>query len=338
MTSTRLAAALASLLLTAPALAQGNAGEDLVPPGPAPTPIAPPPPSSPFGAFAPSVSYAPPLPPVYRHGMSGVEIASLYSTAVVYGAGLGLWLADTAIRDDSGAHTVILPLLGIGAGVAAAVFIDRDAQVRRGRALAVHAGMWLGLTAGAGVVGVTNASFDRDEQNLGQHALFLSATGGMILGAGLAAATDARPGSVSLTFSAGFWGAYAGAMTESIARGRRSRFPAAGILIGEGIGVAAGMILSNFVEPTAAQARWMDLGAISGASVGALLGGLVRNSDIAPFLGSLLGMSGGLALGYALGRPTPADRQMNRERDGVAFRPSAFVMPVEGGAVAGLSL
>ena len=161
----------------------------------------------------------------------------------------------------------------------------------------------------------------------------------MVLGAGIAAATDARPGSIGFTFTNGFWGAYTGAMIESIARGRRSRFPAAGILVGEGVGIATGMILSSVLEPTAAQARWMDLGALSGASVGVLLGALVRDSEIGPYVGSLVGMTGGLILGYVLGRPSAEERRMNRERDGVAtFRPSAFVMPVEGGAVAGLSL
>ncbi|MEZ4392452.1 MAG: hypothetical protein R3A48_15295 [Polyangiales bacterium] len=278
-------------------------------------------------------------------GMSGVETVALYSTAVLWGGSFGLYLATSAVRADAGAHTVLFPLLGIGAGVAAAFVIDHSAEVRRGRALAVQAGMWLGLTAGIGIVGAANLSFDRDEVNLGSHTLFLSSTAGMILGAGLAAATDARPGSVSFTFSTGFWGAYAGAMVESVVRlsaRRSSRFPAAGILVGEGLGVATGLIFSKLIEPTAAQSRWMDLGALTGASVGVLLGSLAANSrdtETMPFVGSLVGLAGGMALGYVLGRPSPEERRMNRERDGeTGLHPRAFVAPVQGGAVAGLSL
>lgn len=283
--------------------------------------------------------------PRYTQGMSGVETVALYSTAVVWGGSFGVYLASTAVRSDPGVHTVLLPLLGIGAGVAAAFVIDHSAEVRRGRALAVQAGMWLGLTAGVGIVGAARLSFDRDEVNLGSHTIFLSSTAGMILGAGIAAATDARPGSVSFTFSTGFWGAYAGAMLESAVRlssRRSSVFPAAGILVGEGLGVATGLIFSKLIEPTAAQSRWMDLGALSGASVGVLLGSLgggSRDTAMMPFVGSLVGLAGGMALGYVLGRPSPEERRMNRDRDGeTGFHPRAFVAPVQGGAVAGLSL
>lgn len=354
VTPPRSAVVLAAVLFAASAQAQTQDTE--VPAGPrvSPTPFVPPPPpratlwgapASPFGGYSNARLYAPevlPTPrPVFNQGMSGVETVALYSTATLWGGGLGLWIAGAAIRDNDGAHTVILPLLGVGAGVAAAVMIDRYAGVRRGRALAVHAGMWLGLTAGIGLVGAGSMSFDRDVVNAAPHTLFLSTTAGMAIGAGLAAATDARPGSISFTFSSGFWGAYAGAMIESWARAEgRSRFPAAGILVGEGVGVATGILLSKFIEPTAAQARWMDLGAVSGVSLGVLLGGLaVRDTEAAPFIGSLVGLAGGLALGYVLGRPTEEERRMNRERDGVEGpRVSAFVMPVEGGAVAGLSL
>lgn len=354
VTPPRFAVVLATVLFAASAQAQTEDVEAPEAPGVAPTPYAPPAPArvtlwgapaSPFGRYAPPRLYAPeviPTPrPVYTQGMSGVETVALYTTATLWGGGLGLWIAGAAIRDDDGAHTVILPLLGIGAGVAAAVMIDRYAGVRRGRALAVHAGMWLGLTAGIGLVGAGEMSFDRDEVNVAPHALFLSSTAGMVIGAGLAAATDARPGSISFTFSTGFWGAYAGAMIESWARAEgRSRFPAAGILVGEGIGVATGMLLSTLLEPTAAQARWMDLGAISGASIGVLLGGLAsRDTEAAPFIGSLVGLAGGIALGYFLGRPSEEERRMNRARDGVeGAHIGAFVMPVEGGAVAGISL
>jgi hypothetical protein len=354
VTPPRCAVVLAALLFAARAQAQTQDTEVPGDPGVSPTPLFPPTPpratlwgapASPFGVYRAPRLYAPeviPTPrPVYTQGMSGVETVALYTTATLWGGGLGLWIAGAAVRDNDGAHTVILPLLGIGAGVAAAVMIDRYAGVRRGRALAVHAGMWLGLTAGIGLVGAGNMSFDRDVVNAAPHTLFLSTTAGMALGAGLAAATDARPGSISFTFSTGFWGAYAGAMIESWARTEgRSRFPAAGILVGEGIGVATGILLSKFIEPTAAQARWMDLGAVSGVSLGVLLGGLaVRDTEAAPFIGSLVGLAGGMALGYVLGRPTEEERRMNRERDGVEGpRISAFVMPVEGGAVAGLSL
>lgn len=295
--------------------------------------------------LSPGLSAVPEPSPRYNQGMSGVETVALYSTAALWGGSFGLYLATTAVRSDAGVHTVLLPLLGIGAGVATAFVIDQSAEVRRGRALAVQAGMWLGLTAGIGIVGAANLSFDRDEVNLGSHTIFLSSTAGMILGAGLAAATDARPGSVSFTFSTGFWGAYAGAMVESAVRlssSRSSVFPAAGILVGEGLGVATGLIFSKLIEPTAAQARWMDLGALTGASVGVLLGSIgggSRDTAMMPFVGSLAGLAGGMALGYVLGRPTPEERRMNRDRDGeTGFHPRAFVAPVQGGAVAGLSL
>lgn len=323
-------------------VARGREARELQPSLSRPISLAGAPPPSPFGVYQPALG-APRI--EYSQGMSGVETVALYSTAVLWASGLGLWLATSAVREDAGGHTLLFPLIGAGAGVAAAYFIDRNAEVRRGRALAVQAGMWLGLTAGIGIAGATGASFDRDEQNLGSHALFLSSTAGMILGAGISAATDARPGSISFTFSTGFWGAYAGAMVESVVRASRSRsarFPAAGILVGEGVGIATGMILSRIIEPTAAQARWMDLGSLTGASVGLALGALAagnRDTAMMPYVGSLVGMGAGMALGYVLGRPSHEDRLMNRERDGeTGIRPSAFVMPVEGGAVAGVSL
>lgn len=343
----RTALVLAALLSSGTAFAQTPPADDEVPASPPPAPPPPStwgaPPSQPAagdGERVPLAYAALPM-PTARPGLMGVpEIVSLYATGSLWGTGFGVWLAGTAIRDRAGAHTVILPLLGLGGGIAAAALIQRNGEVRRGRALAVHAGMWLGLTAGIGLTGAAEWKFNRDGLNLGSHALFGGATLGMIAGAGVAALTDARPGSVGFTFSMGLWTAYAGAMIESAARTMgRDRFPAAGILIGEGVGIATGMILSSMLEPTAAQARWMDLGGLCGASAGLLAGAAVKRADAAPFLGSLGGMLTGVLLGYFLGAPSEEDRQRNRERDGVrGVRPSAFVAPVEGGAVMGLSL
>lgn len=343
----RTALALASLLCSGTALAQTTPPP---PPGDAPSSApswataAPPPAYDPDRVPLGLVPVVPTVPVVQRAPglMAGPEIAALYTTGALWGAGFGSYLAGAAIREDEGIHTVLLPLLGLGGGIAVAALIDRNAEVRRGRALAVHAGMWLGLEAGIAVAFAGDLNFERNGVNLGSHALFGFTTLGMIAGAGVAALTDARPGSVGFTFSLGLWGGYAGAMIESAVRelpGVRNRPPGAGILIGEGVGIAAGMLLASALEPTAAQARWMDLGGLSGATLGLLAGSLARGNDAGPFLGSLGGVIGGTLLGYFLGAPSPEDRQRNRVRDDVrGVRASAFVAPVQGGAVMGLSL
>lgn len=328
----RTALALAATLFVRSAAAQTAPDDAPMPPPPAPTPWT-----------APSPFAAPPPPTMQPEAprISGAEIATIYATGSIYGLGLGFYIAGAAIRSDPGPHTAIIPALGLGAGIAVAALVHGNADVRRGRAMAVHAGMWLGAGAGLGIALATDADFDREEVNLGTHLMFLGPTVGMIAGAGIAAATDARPGSIGFTFSLGVWTGLTGALLEGAVREATPGLggnPAAGLLIGEGVGIAAGMLLSRTLEPTAAQARWMDVGALVGGLSGLGIG-LAANDDEGPLIGMAVGVVGGALGGYFLGAPSPDDRRRNRERDGVAGTPaSVFVNPVRGGAVVGLSL
>ncbi|MEZ4406278.1 MAG: hypothetical protein R3A52_07375 [Polyangiales bacterium] len=279
--------------------------------------------------------------------IEGFEAFTLYGVAVSYGFVLGTWGGLVATNDDRNATRLILPIAGLGAGVVAAALIDSRRTLRRGRAYAANSGFWLGSLAGVGVALAADLKLDDDGDNGAMHAITAGATLGIAAGVGLAHATDALPGAAGFTLSCGAWGALTGLMVSFIgADDRRGRdqqsISGIGLLVGEVLGAGFAIASAHALRPTPAQARIMDAGAalgFIGGMITALPGAISSDTPDALFVGAALGTVGGGILGYVLGAPSDFTRDDYLRRNaanGVHLR--AGVMPVQGGAVATLSL
>lgn len=275
-----------------------------------------------------------------RGTIDGGEAVVLYQLGAVYGLALGAWGAS-ATADEAGAvsplASVALPVAGAGAGVVVAALIDARRDLRRGRAYAANAGFYLGLVGALGVALLPDGPL-RDAQRFEQASAFmLAGTAGLGVGVALAHATDAMPGSASFALSGGVWGALIGYALERARSDGRDGNGAAGLLVGEAIGVGATMLTARWLRPTPSQTRWLDLGALLGAVSGALL--LSQADDAQSVaLASAIGCLGGATLGFVLGAPSDGERELARRLSLRAPRLTPTFTPVAGGGVFGLAL
>ena len=220
--------------------------------------------------------YAPPYPyaaPVSTR-RSGTEITVLYTTAAVYGVGLGVWFGAEANIKDPGLFLIAPAILGVAAPVGV-YFLDSPA-LPRGMPAAIASGMIIGAGEGIGIASyqfVTTNSADAWGFRGLSRATALGATLGGAGGFALGYLQDPSPKSSLLTTSGVFWGAAVGSMFGYGASGageaytRANDSAALGGLIGFNVGLAAAAGLSTVYVPTYRALSYMWAGAGIGAAI-----------------------------------------------------------------------
>ncbi|MEO8904665.1 MAG: hypothetical protein ABI488_19825 [Polyangiaceae bacterium] len=205
---------------------------------------------------------------------SGTEITVLYSTAAVYGVGLGVWVGSEAHIKDPGLFLIAPAILGL-AGPVGVYFLDQP-SMPRGMPGAIASGLVIG--AGEGI-GIANYQFvsSSSEKAWGFRGLsrstVLGATLGGAGGVALGYLQDPSPKSSLLTTSGVLWGAAIGTMfgygASATGEGysRANDSAALGGLIGFNLGLAATAGLSTVYIPTYRALTYMWAGAGIGAAV-----------------------------------------------------------------------
>jgi hypothetical protein len=275
---------------------------------------------------------------------SSDEIAILYTNAVIYGLGTGLWF-DFQTKPDSAAEA-ILPALTLGGAAAGAVaIVDSKRRFRYGVPQSIVSGMYIGLGEGL-VLTLWNQSrvARRDEWSSAQAATVVwgFATAGVAAGAIVGSVGGTTPGRASFVGSAAMWtGAVSAMVTADLAGVGDQQDDAAYLasVIGLNAGAVLGILAAGPVSPSIARVRFLDLGAVAG---GLVLGGLyfsaAENSDgrgLAAMTG--LGIAGGLTTAWFATRKMEPDRLSSESAPAnVLSRASLSLTPTMGGAAVGL--
>jgi len=250
---------------------------------------------------------------------------------------LGVWsaVAIDTVWPDSGLVQILVPMVGVGAGMITAGMLDEQRVLRRGRVHAANAGFYLGLLGAFGVDLLADSPM-RGLTAFERASVYrASTTVGIGAGIGLAHATDALPGTGAFTLSGGVWGALVGAAFDrGFRNGPRFETPGAGMLVGGAVGALGAMVSARWLRPTPAQTRWLDVGALVGFFAGFLVSVKADEPQVVA-LASGLGCLAGGALGYVLGAPSSST---DGDRRHLTRRTTPTFQGVPGGAVVGLAL
>lgn len=225
--------------------------------------------AAPYGYGAPYPYSAP-----VSNRRSGTEITVLYTTAALYGAGVGVWFGAEAKINDPGLFLIAPAILGVAGPVA--VYVLDNPALPRGVPAAIASGMIIGAGEGIGIASYqfvsTNAADAWGFRGLSR-ATLLGATLGGAGGVALGYLQDPSPKSSLLTTSGVFWGAAVGSMfgygATSAGEGysRANDSAALGGLIGFNVGLGAAAGLSTVYIPTYRALTYMWGGAAIGAAV-----------------------------------------------------------------------
>lgn len=224
-------------------------------------------PASPHGA---PQSYAPPAPT----RRSSTEISVLYTTAAVYGVGLGVWFGAEAEIKDPGLFLIAPAVLGVAAPIG--VYLLDNPALPRGLPAAVASGMVIGAGEGIGLASnqfVSQSSADAWGFRGLSRATVIGATLGGAGGFALGYLQEPSPKSSLLATSAVVWGAAVGSMYgygasgKGLGYGRANDSAALGGLIGFNVGLAAAAGLSTVYIPSYRALSYMWVGAGVGAAV-----------------------------------------------------------------------
>jgi len=224
--------------------------------------------SAPYG-YAP-YPYAAPA----SNRRSGTEITVLYTTAALYGAGLGIWIDSEAKIKDPGLFLIAPAVLGVAAPVGV-YFLDNPA-LPRGMPAAIASGMIIGAGEGIGIAShqfVTASAADEWGFRGLARSTVIGATLGGAGGFALGYFQDPSPKSSLLTTSGVVWGAAVGSMfgygasSAGEGYGRANDAASLGGLIGFNVGLAAAAGLSTVYVPTYRALTYMWAGAGVGAAV-----------------------------------------------------------------------
>ncbi|HEY2405975.1 MAG TPA: hypothetical protein VGI10_08230 [Polyangiaceae bacterium] len=205
---------------------------------------------------------------------SGSEITVLYTTAAVYGVGLGVWFGSEAHIKDPGVFLIAPAILGVAAPVG--VFLLDNPKMPRGMPGAIASGMVIGAAEGIGISSYQFESANKHEawgfRGLSR-ATALGATLGGAGGFALGYLQEPSPKSSLLTSSAAVWGSAIGAMfgygssAKGIGYGLANDSAGLGGLIGLNVGVAAAAGLSTVYVPSYTGVGYMWGGAAVGMAV-----------------------------------------------------------------------
>jgi hypothetical protein len=275
------------------------------------------------------------------------ELAVLYTNAVFYGLGTGVWL-DVLTEPDSPAGA-ILPALGLaGAAVAGVAIADGRSHLPYGVPQSIVSGMYIGLEEGITLSFWNQARVEhRDEWTAKAVASVVwgFTTAGAVAGGVIGAIGGSTPGRASFVGSAGLWtatfaGFAASALTPDSKEQYRDDNALLAAVIGLNVGAVGGAVAAGPVSPSIARVRFLDLGGIGGSL---LAGGLYfaaadKHPDVAGASGAIaLGTGIGVAAAWALtagmepdrGRPTKS-AWWNRIEPVVGYRDSGATLGIAG--------
>ena len=227
--------------------------------------------AQPFPQQVAPYGYAQPAPSTKR---SGTEITVLYSTAAVYGVGMGVWFGAEARIKDPGLFLIAPAILGVAGPVG--VYLLDNPSLPRGLPAAIASGMVIGAGEGIGL-----ASYQFVSRNAADawgfrglsRATAIGATLGGAGGFALGYLQEPSPKSSLLTTSGVAWGAAIGAMYgygasgAGLGYGRANDSAALGGLIGFNVGLAAAAGISTVYIPSYRALSYMWAGAGIGAAV-----------------------------------------------------------------------
>ncbi len=291
----------------------------------------------------------PNTPPKHVRSRSLDELVWMYTSTVSYGLTVGL-LADGVVNEGRGIDThVAIPIgavsFGALAGVAIAV-IDTHSAFRYGVPQSITSGMYIGLEQGL-FWALWDAARDNGAQYLRTTATVWGfTTAGALTGGIVGGLAKTTPGQASWVGTFALWsgvilGSSALAVTatddtgQARLQGERNLGLVGGIAQLGGIGVGA--LSAAWIQPSVSRSRYIDLGSLSGASMGGLLcTELWRHCSEA-------GAMGGIAIGASLGFVSTLIATSWLRNDPIARSFPALdhvtptITPTSGGATLGLS-
>lgn len=278
------------------------------------------------------------------------EIAILYASAFLYGAGTGTWFLLQTQPDS--AVTATLPFAGLTAApVIAVALVDGHRPLPRGVPHGITAGLYLGLGEGIWITAYQHARAHRIDRTRDGSSrwegetvasvLWGGATLGGIAGGALAAGLTTTPGRISFTASSTVWlGLLSGLGASAFLPDGERRGEVAALVggLGYNVGLFGGMLISGSVSPSVTRVRLVDLSGVAGglAASGMYLSLAHRDSDRRIGLGvaaggAAVGLAAGSLLTAGMGREVPAPNGALRT---ITWQP--MITPVLGGAVAGI--
>jgi len=267
------------------------------------------------------------------------ELVLLYTNAIVYGIGSGIWVDVIAEPGTTATH--VLPILALtGASIGTVVALDSGRGLPYGVAQGIVSGMWIGLEEGfAWTVWANNRKgVPNMTDKLQATILWSTATAGAIGGGVLGATLGTTPGRSSWVGSCALWtGAVTGfAMGAAVDEANLPPAALAAAGVGVTLGTALGLGSASAVSPSNARVHFIDLGGLGGGllAAGAYIGAASGKADgrVASGL-TAVGGAAGLAAVYALTASMPDDHlrtEQPPEPSAIAsVRP--LLMPAQGG-------
>ncbi len=225
-----------------------------------------------------------------------LEMIELYVIASLGGLSLGAASGEALeLSEDESGWLAFGGLAALDLGV----FLVDDAAngLPPGVPTAMGTGLMLGIASGF----TTWLAFGNELFEPGQ--VLLAGTEGLALGAaGLAFGLAARPtiGQSALVRSGGWWGAVMAAFYTKLIGADDLEDVSKTIFIGMHAGALGFAVLAGQLRPSRLQALWVDLGAVVGMAALGLVGAAFEDDDITALF-AMVGMGGGMAVGFLLG-------------------------------------
>jgi hypothetical protein len=253
------------------------------------------------------------------------EIGVLYTTALAYGLGTGVWLGST-IPENAETPDVVLPALGLGGvSIGLVALLDHTVEFHYGQAQAMATGIWLGFEEGLVWALWNQAHVERRDEWKGGTVggvMWGFSTAGGAAGVLLGAAIPTTPGRVSYVGSTAQWSAIISGLTaaafstEYKTRDDNALLTAA---IGLNVGAVVGVATASSLSPSISRVRFLDLTTLGGAVLfgGVALAAVDKSSDETAgrtvsgltALGSAIGFGAGLYATKSMARDELSDKK-----------------------------
>jgi len=270
------------------------------------------------------------------------ELVSLYTNAVFYGIGTGIWLGT--ITEPKTPAAGILPTLALtGASIGTVIALDSGRGFHYGVPQSIVSGLYIGLESGiAWTVWQNNRKGEKDFKTTEQSTIIWGlSTVGAVSGGLLGTALGTTPGRASWVGSTALWTGLIMAFTTGALVKEDNPpaevFAAAGI--GLGIGTGVGLATAGTVSPSIARVRFLDLGGLAGGllAAGVYIAAASNKANGRAASGiTALGGAAGLAATWAITSSMPDDRLRTEEPPEKEAKWTPMLMPVNGGGMMGV--